>query len=101
MLEINRRRRMIVALPQALARLIARVSGFVSRVSRGLIAGPLTVDQVKQLAHENVVTPGARGLAELGVSPTPMQAVLESYLYAYRPAGQYTEIQESALRVRT
>jgi NADH dehydrogenase len=101
MLEIIRRRRMIVALPPALARLIARVSGFVSRVSRGLIAGPLTVDQVKQLAHENVVTPGARGLAELGVSPTPMQAVLESYLYAYRPAGQYTEIQESALRVRT
>jgi uncharacterized protein YbjT (DUF2867 family) len=100
MLRIVRRRRMVVALPWPLARLTGRGSDFVTRLSRGLLAGPLTADQVRQLARDNVVAPGAKGLAELGIAPTAMQAVLEGYLYAYRPAGQYTEIQESALRMR-
>ena len=101
MLAIIRRRRRIVALPLPLARLVAGVGDFVSRLTRGLVAGPLTGDQIRQLSRDNVVAAGARGLGELGVGATPMQAVLESYLYAYRPAGQYTEIQESALRMRT
>ena len=100
MLGIIRRRRMIVALPWAVARLAGRVSDSASRVTGGLVAGPLTGDQVRQLGRDNVAAPDARGLAELGIAPTAMQAVLEGYLYAYRPAGQYTEIQESALRVR-
>ena len=101
MLGIIRRRRRIVALPLPLARLVAGVGDFVSRLTRGLVAGPLTGDQIRQLSRDNVVAAGVRGLGELGVGATPMQAVLESYLYAYRPAGQYTEIQESALRMRT
>jgi uncharacterized protein YbjT (DUF2867 family) len=101
MLGIIRRRRRIVALPMWLARLVAGVGDFLSRLTRGLVSGPLTGDQLRQLARDNVVAEGARGLGDLGVEATPMQAVLESYLYAYRPAGQYTEIQESALRVRT
>jgi len=101
MLEIIRRRRLVVALPRPIARLVAKASDLVSGVTGGLIAGPLTADQVRQLARDNVVAPGAAGLADLGVTATPMQAVLESYLYAYRPAGQYTEIQESAVRARS
>jgi len=100
MLLIIRRRRLIVALPWAVAGLIGWGSDLTRRLTWGLVAGPLTGDQVRQLARDNVGAPGARGLADLGVTPTPMQAVLESYLYAYRPAGQYTEIQESALRAR-
>jgi NADH dehydrogenase len=101
MLGIIRRRRRIVALPLSLARLVGRLSDTVSRLTGGLVAGPLTADQVRQLGRDNVASPGMPGLLELGVEPTPMAAVLEGYLYAYRPAGQYTEIQESALRVRT
>ena len=43
------------------------------------------------------------GLPELGIRPTAMDAVLESYLYAYRPHGQYDAITASAgnLRPRT
>jgi NADH dehydrogenase len=101
MLGIIRRRRRIVALPLWLARPVAGLGDFVSRLTRGLVAGPLTADQIRQLSRDNVVAEGARGLGDLGIEATPMQAVLEGYLYAYRPAGQYTEIQESALRVRT
>ena len=43
--------------------------------------------------------PGAKGFAELGIQPTAMEAVLESYLYPYRPHGQYDAIQESAARL--
>ena len=47
------------------------------------------------------MAPGAKGFAELGITPTAMEAVLESYLYAYRPHGQYDEIKESAARLRS
>jgi NADH dehydrogenase len=100
MLRIIRRRRMIVELPGWLARWMAGASDFAGRISLGLIEGPITRDQVRQLARDNVVHAGVPGLADLGIAPTPMAAVLESYLYAYRPNGQYAEIQESAVRMR-
>ena len=54
---------------------------------------------MRLLAHDNVVAPGARGLADLGIAPTAMEAVLESYLYAYRPHGQFDAITD--IRRRT
>jgi uncharacterized protein YbjT (DUF2867 family) len=100
MLGIIRRRRMLVAVPFWLAGWIAAASRLASRLSFGLIAGPVTRDQVRLLAHDNVVHPDARGFAALGMTPMAMDAILETYLYAYRPAGQYTEIQESAAGMR-
>ena len=38
---------------------------------------------------------GARGLADLGVTPTAMDAILETYLYAYRPHGQFDAITDA------
>ena len=101
LLGIIRRRRVVVALPLPVARLVAGTSDFVARITGGLVAGPLTGDQVVQLGHDNVVAPGAKGFGDLGVTATAMDAILEGYLYSYRPAGQYTEIQESALRMRS
>jgi NADH dehydrogenase len=101
-LAVIRRRRLVVAVPGGLARIQA---GFLDRLQRwsgGLFTNSvLTRDQVKLLRQDNVVSPGARGFAELGIAPTAMEAVLESYLYVYRPSGQYTEIKESAVRMRS
>jgi NADH dehydrogenase len=55
----------------------------------------LTVDQVRLLEHDNVVSPGARTLADLGITPTAAEGVIESYLYAYRPKGQYSHLTET------
>jgi NADH dehydrogenase len=55
----------------------------------------LTVDQVKLLQHDNVVAPGARTLAGIGIEATAAEGVIESYLYAYRPQGQYTQLTEN------
>jgi NADH dehydrogenase len=63
----------------------------------------LTGDQVRQLARDNVVSPGSPGLEALGVRPTAMEAILEGYLYVYRPHGQFDAMTASAgnLRPRT
>ena len=102
MLAVIRRRRLVVTLPWGLARLQAGIFDAVQRWSAGLVNnGLLTRDQVKMLRRDNVVSPGAKGFAELGITPIAMDAVLESYLYPYRPSGQYDEIKESAVRFRS
>ena len=44
---------------------------------------------------------GAPGLADLGITPTPLEAIIPTYLYPYRKGGQYAElygIQAAAYR---
>jgi NADH dehydrogenase len=104
LLRIVQRRRLLVTLPFWLARINAWVFNLAPRLTRGLVVNKLlTPDQVRLLAHDNVVSPGARGLADLGVAPTAMDAILESYLYVYRPHGQFDAMTDSAknLRART
>jgi NADH dehydrogenase len=60
----------------------------------------ITRDQVRNLKADNVVSPGARTLADLGITPTAMGAVLPEYLWRYRPSGQYAAIKDSAKNLR-
>ncbi|HVW94094.1 MAG TPA: complex I NDUFA9 subunit family protein [Devosia sp.] len=60
----------------------------------GLLPKPLlTADQVRQLQIDNVVSEPARRdrrtLAAFEVTPTPMDAVLPSYLWRFRKNGQF------------
>jgi NADH dehydrogenase len=70
-------------------------------VTLGLFTnGLITRDQVRNLARDNVVSHGARGLADLDIAPTPIEAVLPEYLWRYRPSGQYAAIKDSAKNLR-
>lgn len=60
------------------------------------IAPPLTSDQVETLKTDNVADKGLPGLAEAGVVPTAVEAVVPSYLYRYRKGGQYAEVPAGA-----
>ncbi|RMF34793.1 MAG: complex I NDUFA9 subunit family protein [Alphaproteobacteria bacterium] len=101
MLVIIRRRRLILPLPFWLAQIQASLLDTAAALSLGLVRNTvLTRDQVEMLKRDNVVAPGAKGFADLGLTPTAMDAVLESYLYAYRPYGQFTEITDSAAHLR-
>jgi NADH dehydrogenase len=101
MLKVIQRRRALLPLPFWLAGLQGSALDLAQRASFGLFTnGLITRDQVRLLRRDNVVAAGARGLAELGVTPTAMDAVLESYLYCYRPGGQYAEIKASAANLR-
>lgn len=91
MLKIIRRRRLLVNIPF----FIARIQGAVMQLTALVGLQPLlTVDQVKLLARDNVVSPDAAGFEALGIKPTAMEAILEGYLYPYRPYGQYTALSE-------
>jgi len=88
MLKVTRRRRLVIDVPFWAARIKA---WFLQMLPNPL----LTVDQVKLLQHDNVVSEGAKTLADLGIQPTAAEGVVESYLYAFRPQGQYTQLTEN------
>ncbi len=47
----------------------------------------LTRDQLRTLAHDNVVDSRALGLADLGISATAVEQIVPDYLRRYRPGG--------------
>lgn len=101
MLGVIGRRRLVLDLPLWLARIMAGLLDFGSLLTGGLFSNRiLTSDQVKMLAHDNVVSPGARGFADLGITPTPAAAILPDYLWRFRPSGQYDAIKASARNLR-
>ena len=101
MLTIVRRRRLIVNTPFWVARLMAGALDMAQGVTLGLFHNSiLTRDQVTSLAEDNVVAEGAKGFAALGITPTAPGAILPSYLWRFRPSGQYDAIKESADNLR-
>ncbi len=95
-LEVAGRRRILLELPFWFGRMKAWGFEMLEKMSGGLIPAMLTRDQLKMLAVDNVVNEGAAGFAELGITPTAMDSVLESYLYHYRAYGQFSAITDSA-----
>jgi len=102
MLRVIDRRRLVLNLPFWAARILAGVLDFGSMLTGRLIPNRiLTGDQVRMLARDNVVAPGARGFADLGIAPTPAEAILPDYLWRFRPSGQYDAIKASARNLRS
>ncbi|MSU91572.1 NAD(P)H-binding protein [Rhodobacteraceae bacterium 2CG4] len=100
MLNVIRRRRLVLSVPMPLARAMGKSFGFLHRISGGLLSAPVTHDQVLQLGRDNVVSEDAMGFADLGIQPTPMAAELEDYLTPYMPYGQYARLTSSAKDLR-
>ena len=74
------RKRAIIELPDAIGAAIARL-GF-------LPGAPITADQWKMLANDNVVS-GIDGLKTLDITPTPLDAVAAGWLVQYRKGGRF------------
>ena len=101
MLLVIQRRKWVMNLPFWLARIMGFSLDLLSTLTGGLFRnGMITLDQVRSLGVDNVVSPGARGFADLGIQPTAMEAVLPEYLWRYRPSGQYAAIKDSAKNLR-
>ncbi|MFN3606257.1 MAG: complex I NDUFA9 subunit family protein [Cypionkella sp.] len=101
MLGVIQRRRLVLNIPFFAARIMAGGLDFASALTGGLFAnGLLTRDQVVSLRSDNVVGVNAKTLADLGVKPTDMDAVLPEYLWPYRPTGQYAAIKNSARNLK-
>ena len=52
---------------------------------------PITKDQWLMLQHDNIVTDGAAGLAQLGITPTSLASVAEGWLVQYRRHGRFAQ----------
>jgi NADH dehydrogenase len=78
--EIDRRR-LLIPVPWG----VATILGAVLQHLPGKL---LTVDQVRQLRFDNVVSPAAesegRSFKGLGISPTTLEAILPAYLSRFR-----------------
>jgi len=79
--EIRRKRR-FVDLPFGLA-------AFQAKLMSILPNPPLTPDQVELLKSDNIVSSGALTLASLGITPTPAEVVVPTYLDRFRRGGWY------------
>lgn len=100
MLDVVGRRRLVLNVPFAIARVMAFFFGVGQFLTGGLVKAPLTTDQVRNLANDNVVAEGARGLRDLGIQPTGLAAILPDYLWRFRHSGQYAAIKDSAKNLR-
>lgn len=69
-----------VDVPDSLAGLIAMLPG-----------APITRDQLRMLARDNVVAGDADGFAALGLSPRPLAAVAPAWLVRFRKGGRFSD----------
>ena len=94
-LAVTERRRVIVPVPNALARMQGAVLGVLDRLTLGLLPDEIvmTRDQAVMLERDNVVSEGAiregRTLEGLGITPTTVEAIVPSYLVRFRKTGQF------------
>jgi uncharacterized protein YbjT (DUF2867 family) len=79
-LKTTHRDRTLLNIPMGIARLQASILQHVP-------GKPLTPDQLLMLSKDSVVAPGALGLADLGITPTPVELIVPAYLSRYQPGG--------------
>jgi uncharacterized protein YbjT (DUF2867 family) len=88
MLAIIERRRLLIPIPFALAKLQASLLQLAPRPL-------LTPDQVELLRGDNIVSEEAkregRTIGALGIEPIAMESVVPSYLWRFRKAGQFRD----------
>ena len=85
MLGVIERKRIFVPLPFGIA--------FLKSIFLQLMPKPLlTPDQVRMLKHDNVVSPTAHHLKQLGITPTTVEAEIPNYLWRYRAKGEYADL---------
>ena len=84
LLQETNRNRALVSIPWGIAKIQGAFMGMLPQP-------PLTLDQVKSLKTDNVVSGEAKTLADLGVTATAMEVVLPTYLRAYRRGGKFAQ----------
>jgi uncharacterized protein YbjT (DUF2867 family) len=101
MLTVIQRRRAVLNVPFWVANIMGFAFDALQAITLGLVENKMiTRDQVRNLRRDNVVSSDAKGLVDLGIQPTAMDAVLPDYLWRFRASGQYAAIKASAERLK-
>ena len=80
--EATGHERLFVEVPDEIAGPLATLTGW-------LPGAPITRDQWLMLQNDNVVSAKAKGLAALGIRPTPLEVVAPGWLVLYRKHGRF------------
>ncbi|KGJ04460.1 NADH dehydrogenase [Paracoccus halophilus] len=100
-LKATGRRRAIIGMPHWLAGAMGLVLDAGQTVTGGLLTNRvMTRDQARTLRAPNRVTGEVRTFADLGIAPIAAAAVIDEYLWRFRPSGQYEAITASAKNLR-
>lgn len=90
--EIDRPR-LLLPIPMLIAAPLGYTIGALSKLNP-FFGPPLTGDQVQMLKDDNVVSPGALTLADLGVTTLEtVETIVPTYLWRHRPYGQFHVIR--------
>jgi uncharacterized protein YbjT (DUF2867 family) len=95
--EIDRPR-MLLPIPMLFAAPLGYTIGALSKLNP-FFGPPLTGDQVQLLQADNIVSPGAKTLADLGITTLEtIETIAPTYLWRHRPHGQFQppHIEESS-----
>lgn len=90
-LKTTGKRRLIVGLPDVLARAQANVMEFVP-------GKPFSKDNYNSLQVDNICRADKQGLKDLGIAPTGVEAVVPRYLAQHDLRGRYPEMRKHAKR---
>jgi NADH dehydrogenase len=86
--EIDRPR-MLLPIPVSVMAPIGYIVGALSKLNP-FFGPPITGDQVQLLKLDNIVSPGASTLADLGVANLEsVESIVPTYLWRHRPHGQF------------
>lgn len=95
------RRRAIIGLPAMFGSILGAGLDTAQVVSGGLFTNRfLTRDQVRQMRTHNRVGTEVGTFADFGIEPMNAAAIIPTYLWRFRPSGQYGEIKASAKNLR-
>ncbi len=87
-LAATNRRRLLLPIPWVAARIMGRIGEFVP-------GKPITLDQVRMLMFDNVVSADAererRTLEGLGIEPAALEIILPTYLGRFREHGEFRQ----------
>ncbi|MBL0914708.1 MAG: complex I NDUFA9 subunit family protein [Sphingopyxis sp.] len=78
------RARLLVELPDIVSSTLATGFGWAP-------GAPITKDQWLMLQRDNIVASGAKGLGQLGITPTSLASVAEGWLVQYRRHGRFAQ----------
>jgi len=81
--------RLLLPIPFPVASLLGKIGDLQAKVLP--IPPQVTSDQVELLKSDNVANPSLPGLADLGVPATAVDAVIPTYLWRFRPGGQFAQ----------
>jgi hypothetical protein len=100
-LEETSRHRPFLPMPFAAAHIQAAVTEVLDTLTFGKLPRPLMItrDQLRLLEHDNIVSDLAkaegRTLTGIGIAPTAYEAIVPSYLWRFRPYGQFEKTREA------